>query len=336
MADLTTSWMGLELRSPLVVGASPLADDVELARRLSGAGAGAIVMRSVFEEQITAEQLAVHRLVDSHIDTNAEASSFWPESGLVPIGAEGITSAVRRCKQELDIPVVASLNGVTPGGWTQYAAELRAAGADAIELNLYEVATECDVTSDEIERRQLDVVQAVVGAVDVPVSVKLSPFYASVPSFVRRLEEVGAAGVTLFNRFYQPDVDPDTLDVDRRLIPSTPSELPLRLHALALLHGRVSLSLAATGGVHHGIDAAKAILCGADVVQLVSVLLAQPVEELARVLAELERWLEHHGYASGAEARGATAISRVADPGAWERLNYVQVLDGWTRHSRRR
>lgn len=329
MADLTTTWLGLDLASPFIVGASPLADDLDALRGLVAAGAGAVVLRSVFEEQIVAEQLAVHRFIDSRIDHDAEARSFLPDSGSFPVGAEPTVAHLHRVRAAVDIPVVASLNGVTPGGWTDIARQLAAGGADAIELNLYDLATGLDETSAEVEDRQLQVAASVVAAVDVPVTVKLSPFYTALPNFVRRLEHTGVAGVAVFNRFYQPDVDPDTLDLDRHLHLSTPAELPLRLHALALLHGRVGLSLAVTGGVHRGRDAAKAILCGADGVQVVSALLVGGPAHLARLHLELGEWLDEMGYRTVADACGAMALDNVADPHAFERVNYTRLLDGW-------
>ena len=329
MAELATTWLGLELTSPFVIGASPLADDLDGLRALVDAGAGAVVLHSVFEEQILAEQLAVHHFVDSRIDTDAEARSFLPESATFPVGADPTLAHLERVRAAVDLPVVASLNGVTPGGWTDIATRMEAAGADAIELNLYDLVTGFDETAADIEDRQHDVVSAVVAAVDLPVTVKLSPFYTASPAFVRRLEQAGAAGVAVFNRFYQPDVDPDTLDVDRHLHLSTPAELPLRLHALALLHGRVGLSLAATGGVHSGRDAAKAVLCGATAVQVVSALLVGGAPQLTRMRADLVEWLDEMGYRSVDEARGAMALDNVADPHAWERVNYTRLIQGW-------
>ena len=329
MADLTTTWLGLELVSPIVVGASPLADDIAGLRALVEAGAGAVVLRSVFEEQILADQLAVHRFMDSHIDNDAEARSFLPGSGTFPVGAELAVTHLERVRAAVDVPVIASLNGVTPGGWTDIAGQMEAAGASAIELNLYDLATGFDETGADIENRQHDVVASVVTTVDIPVTVKLSPFYTALPSFVRRLEQAGAAGVSVFNRFYQPDVDPDTLDLDRHLHLSTSAELPLRLHALALLHGRVALSLAATGGVHTGRDAAKAILCGATIVQVVAALLQGGPEDLAGMRRDLDGWLDEMGYQGVDEACGVMALDNVADPHHWERVNYTRLLQGW-------
>jgi len=330
MVDLRTRWLGLELPGPLVVGACPLGNDLGTLERLVAAGAGAVVLPSLFEEQLVHEQLGAHLFLDTYVDTNAEARSFLPDSDVFSLGAEPTLAQIQRCKAALGVPVLASLNGTTPGGWTRLAAELAAAGADAIEVNLYEVVTDPARSSHDVEERQLEVVASVVEAVPVPVSVKLSPFYSSLPGFVARLAQVGAAGVVLFNRFYQPDVDLDTLGVDRHLVLSSPAELPLRLHALALLHGRTPLELACTGGVHQGTDAAKAVLCGATVVQTVSALLAdEPAAALARLLRELVAWLDERGYATVDEARGATALDNVADPAAWERVNYARMLQGW-------
>jgi dihydroorotate dehydrogenase (fumarate) len=329
MVDLTCTWLGLELASPLVVGASPLCDTTAAARRFVDAGAGAIVLRSLFEEQLVADQLAAHRFFDSHVDTNAEARSFLADTEVFAIGATPTTDRIHALTDTVDVPIIASLNGVTPGGWTTYARQLQDAGAAAIELNLYDVATDLAETGEEIERRQLQVVADVVAEVTVPVSVKLSPFYASVPSFVARLADAGAAGVVLFNRYYQPDIDLETLDIDRHLQLSTSAELPLRLHALAIVHGRTPLSLASSGGVHRGTDAAKAILSGAHAVQMVSTLLEGGPDRLHQIHRELTAWLDERGYRDLDEARGATALDNVANPHEFERLNYAHLLQSW-------
>ena len=330
MVDLGCDWLGLRLANPFVVGASPLCDSADDAVALVDAGASAVVVHSLFEEQLIADQVSANRYLDSMIDTNAEAPSFLPETDVFSGSANPMLRHVRRLTEVLDVPVVASLNGVTPGGWTGYARELAGAGAAAIELNLYDVATDLDETGEDIEERQLSVVADVVGVVDVPVSVKLSPFYASVPNFVTRLEAVGAAGVVLFNRFYQPDLDLETLDIARHLVLSTPAELPMRLHAMAILHGRTQLSLAVSGGVHSGTDAAKAILSGADAVQLVSVLLKGGPSALARIVDELAGWMDAQGYRNLDEAKGATAMGNVANPHELQRLNYAQLLHSWS------
>ena len=291
MADLTTSWLGLELASPFVVSASPLSRDPAAVAAAVEAGAGAVVMYSLFEEQLVHEQLAAHRFFDGRLDGDAEARSFLPDSDVFAMDATPYVRQLERVRTRVDVPVVASLNGTTPGGWTRYARTLEDAGASALELNLYEVATSPHESGAAVEDRQLAVVAAVVAAVKIPVTVKLSPFYAALPSFVRRLEHAGARGVTVFNRFYQPDLDLDHLDVDRRLVASTSAELPLRLHALAVLAPICELSLGCTGGVHTGLDAAKAILCGAHVVAVASALLMNGPRHLGVLRVELAAWL---------------------------------------------
>ena len=329
MPDLSTTWLGLSLRSPLVVAASPLSRDPDAIAQAVAAGAGAVVMHSLFEEQLIHEQMSAHRFIDSRIDMDAETQGMRPGSGAFPIDAEPYLRELEKLKQRVDVPVLASLNGTTPGGWTSYAKRLENAGADALELNLYEVATSPDESGAAVEQRQLEVVRLVVRAVKLPVNIKLTPFYASVPAFVRSLEQAGAKGVVVFNRFYQPDIALETLDVDRRLVLSTPAELPLRLHALALLSPTTQLSLGCTGGVHAGLDAAKAILSGAHIVQLASVLLQRGPGHVAALRDELAGWLEAKGYKSSAEARGVLNLGSAPDPHAWERLNYTQMLDGW-------
>jgi dihydroorotate dehydrogenase (fumarate) len=329
MSDLTTTWLGLSLTSPLVVAACPVSKDVELAAAAVEAGASAIVMYSLFEEQLVEEQMAAHRFLDARTDTDAEARSFLPDSDVFSLGAEPYLAQLAKLRKRVDVPIIASLNGTTPGGWTRYARELEAGGASAIELNLYEVATSPDESGERIEERQLAVVSAVVSAVQIPVTVKLTPFYASVPAFARRLERSGARGVTLFNRFYQPDVDLDELDVDRKLVLSTSRELPLRLHALAILSPGTGLDLACSGGAHTGQDIAKALVCGADVIQVASVLLERGPAYISVLRDQLTHWLTDKGYVSSNEARGVLALGSAPDPHAWERLNYVRVLDGW-------
>ncbi len=329
MPDLTTHWLGLTLKSPFVVSACPISTDPALVERAVEAGAGAIVMHSLFEEQLTADQMAAHSLLDVLADSDAESCSFLPDVDAFSLDAEPYMRELERLRTRVDVPIVASLNGVTPGGWTRYARRLEAAGASALELNLYEVATEPDEDGAALEKRQVEVVASVVAAVSIPINVKLSPFYSSVPAFVRRLERAGAKGVAVFNRFYQPDVDIDELDVDRRLVHSTPAELPLRLHALAILSPVTRLSLACTGGVHGGRDAAKAILSGAHVVALASVLLQHGPEHLLVIKSELCEWLDRKGYRGSAEARGVLDLSSSPDPHAWERTNYTRVVKGW-------
>ena len=336
MADLSTQWLGLSLKSPLVVAASPLSKDPQAIADAVAVGAGAVVLHSLFEEQLIHDQMAAHRFIDARMDMDAETQGIGAGAGAFAMDAGPHLAELERLKKRVDVPILASLNGTTPGGWTSYAKRLESAGADALELNLYEVATSPDESGAAVEDRQLEVVRSVVAAVNVPVSVKLSPFYASVPAFVRGLEEAGARGVVVFNRYYQPDIELETLDVDRRLHLSTSAELPLRLHALALLSPVTPLSLACTGGVHSGLDAAKAILCGAHVVQLASVLLERGPKHVAVLSAELDAWLDAKGYLSSAEARGVLDLRSAPDAHAWERLNYTRMLEGWRPREGRR
>lgn len=329
MPDLRTTWMGLPLASPVVVGAGPLTHDVAAVEVAVAAGAGAVVMYSLFEEQVANEPMAAHHFIEARPDAPEELQPAGAHVDVFSLGAEPYLARLQRIKERVKVPVLASLNGVTPGGWTAFARACEARGADAIELNLYDVVTSAEESAARVEARQLEVVRAVVRAVDVPVTVKLSPFYTSVPAFVKGLEATGAAGATVFNHYYQPDVDLDTLGVDRRLKLSTPAELPLRLHALAMLAPLTPLALACSGGVHSGRDAAKALLCGADVVQVTSVLLHHGAAHVARLLEECDAWLRATGYASSDEARGVLAMGSARDASVFERINYVRMLDAW-------
>lgn len=329
MIDAAVDWLGLTLRSPIIVGACPLSDDLEALHACVSAGAGAVVMRSLFEEQLIAEQMAAHRFIDSRVNTDAEARSFFPESGVFSMNSQSYLARLEVLRGELDVPVIASLNGISPGGWTAHAAELEQAGASAIELNLYDVATGVTETGMSLEERQLNVVRSVVQRVKVPVSVKLSPFYSSLPAFVDTLQHTGAHGLVLFNRFYQPDIDLNALTLRRDITLSSSYELPLRLHALAVLFGNTGLDLSASGGVHYGDDAAKAILCGAKTVQVVSAILRNGPEAIRSIKDALLHRLSTMGYQTVSEARGALSLINAPDAHTWERLNYARLLQGW-------
>ena len=327
--NLSAPYLGLTLRNPLIVGASPFADDIDVARRLADAGAAAIVMRSLFEEQIDAEQIALLQHVEGTAATSAEASSFFPDYSEYQLGIDHYLRQLGRLKHSVPIPVIASLNGCRPGGWTDFARRFEAAGADAIELNVYQVATDPTRAGDEIEAETLQMVSDVASSVRVPVSVKLSPFYTSPAHFVASLEAQGAAGVVLFNRFYQPDLDVEDLEVCPTLRLSEQGELLLRLRWLAILSPHVGTSLAASGGIHQATDVVKCLLAGAHAVQVVSVLLRHGPEVLSALLAGVEAWLREHGYESVSQLRGAMNMRRCPDPAAFERANYIRILQSW-------
>ncbi|NUP94877.1 MAG: dihydroorotate dehydrogenase-like protein [Planctomycetaceae bacterium] len=327
--DLTTNYLGLRLPHPLVAGASPLVDDLELVQRVADAGASAIVMHSLFEEQIRGEALARERFHDVHALSHAEAPSYLPASDEFRLGPDEYLEQIRRIRRRVPIPVIASLNGTTEGSWLAYARSTQEAGANALELNLYELVTSIDVSADDVERRSLDVVRAVRKSVTIPVAVKLSPFYTSLPRFASQLVASGADGIVLFNRFYQADIDADALEVVRSLRLSEPGELLLRLRWLAILSAQVRTSYAVSGGVHSGLDAVKAVMAGADCVQVVSALLRHGPERMGTLLSELREWLEQHEYDSLEQARGSMNLKRCPDPRGFERANYVQVLQSW-------
>lgn len=324
--DLSTRYLGLDLPHPFMPGASPMVDDLDTVRRLEDAGAAAIVMHSLFEEQIEQEQIAVLAALDSPRDTFAEASSFLPEPDEFALGPGEYLEQLRLVREAVDVPVIGSLNGTEAGRWLDYAQAIEEAGAHAIELNIYQVATDPTTTARRMEREVLQMVEEVRGRVSIPVAVKLSPFYTAMANFAQELDEVGADALILFNRFYQPDIDVEEIIVDRRLVLSDPSELPLRLRWLAILHGRLKCSLALTGGVHQAVDAVKAIMCGADVIQVVSALLKWGPEHLGVVRRDFENWLEDHEYDSLRQLKGSLSLERCPDPAAFERANYMHIL----------
>jgi dihydroorotate dehydrogenase (fumarate) len=329
MIDLSTQYLGLTLPHPLIPGASPLSDDLDGVRRLEDAGAAAIVFRSLFEEQIALEQMSEFMHLDAHAESSAEAASYFPAPHDFALGPYHYLELLRRAKESVRIPLIASLNGTTPGGWTEYARLMAEAGADALELNLYRIATDPDISSDQIERQVIDTVKQVRDAVAIPVAVKLSPFFAGLAHLARELDRAGADGIVLFNRFYQPDIDVDELAAVRTLHLSDSSELLLRLHWMAILSGRVRASLAVTGGVHTAVDVVKATMAGAHATQMVSALLRRGPAHLGTVLADLEAWLEEHEWNSLSEMRGNMNLFKVPDPEAYERANYMLMLQSW-------
>lgn len=327
--NLSTPYLGLKLKNPLVVGASPFGDNTHVALELQDAGAGAIIMRSLFEEQVDAEQQAVVHHQEVVADSNPEGTSYFPRYEEYQLAPDQYLRQLAQLKSSLSIPVIASLNGWRPGGWTSYAKRMESAGADAIELNLYQLATDPALAGDQIEAEMLQTVRDTVEAVRIPVAVKLSSFHTAPVHFTKELERSGAAGIVVFNRFYQPDFNLEELEVQPQLRLSDSSELLLRLRWLAILSPHLRCSLAASGGVHQAEDLIKALLAGANVVQVVSVLLKHGPKYLTILLAGLRRWMEEHGYTSIEEVRGAMNLRRCPDPAGFERANYQRILQSW-------
>lgn len=327
--DLSTRYLGLDLAHPVMTGASPLVDRLDLVRRLEDAGAAALTMHSLFEEQILMEQRATLQHIEAHAESYAEALSFFPNPDDYALGPDQYLEQIRRIKSAVDIPVIASLNGATGNGWIEYARLIEQAGADALELNIYFLATDPRETAADIESRVVRIAGAVKEAVRIPVAVKLSPFFSSLANLAAQLEGAGVDGLVLFNRFYQPDIDVESLDVAPRLLLSDSSELLLRLRWLAILAGRSQLSLACSGGVHTGVDAIKAIMAGASGVQVVSAILHHGPDRLKKILDELVQWMEEHEYESVSQMLGSMSLLRCPDPAAFERANYTRILQTW-------
>ena len=328
--DLTTPYLGLQLKNPFVPSASPLSRSIGDARRLEDAGAAAIIMYSLFEEAVTAEEETMVRFLHHQETGFAEAESFLPDHYDFSNGQERYLENLRALKEQLEIPVIGSLNGTTPGGWISHAREMEQAGADALELNIYQVAADIGVSGSEIEQRYLELLTQLRQQVEIPINMKLSPAFSSVANMVKQLELAGAKGVSLFNRFYQPDINIDTLRLTHSLHTSTSIESLLAMRWIAILHGRTSLSLGATGGVHTAEDAIKLLLAGADVVHLCSLLLEQGPQALAQIIAGVEAWMEEQGFESVEDFRGRVSQSAVADPSEFERVNYVHILDSFS------
>jgi dihydroorotate dehydrogenase (fumarate) len=326
--DLSTKYLGLELPHPLMPGASPLVDDMGMVRRLEDAGASAIVMHSLFEEQIASEQREA-LLFESHAESNAEAVSYAPDPGIFALGPDEYLEQIQRIRAAVSVPVIASLNGTTPQSWIEYARLIEQAGAHALEINVYHLAIDPMENGEDVESRTLQTAEAVKGAVSIPVAVKLSPFYSAFANFARKLDDAGADGLVIFNRFYQPDIDVEALDVLPTVHLSDSGDLLLRLRWLAVLSGRVRASLAVTGGVHTSLDAIKAVMAGAHAVQMVSALLRRGPEHLRRVREEMAQWLEEHGYESLRQMQGSMSLARSGNPAALERSNYMRVLQSW-------
>jgi dihydroorotate dehydrogenase (fumarate) len=333
MADLRTRYLGLELRSPLVASPSPLTGELDGLRRLEAAGAGAVVLPSLFEEDLAEETRQVDALLATGA-TGAEASAGHPAQAGYGAGPAAYLTLVSRAKKELTVPVVASLNGVSRGGWVRYASRLEQAGADALELNIYYVSSRPGLSASEVEWHYLDVVRAVRQAIGIPLAVKLSPYFSSLANLAGQLVEAGANGLVLFNRFYQPDLDIEAMEVRPALELSSSVELRLPLRWIAILHRRFGVSLAASTGVHTATDVLKVLLAGADVAMMTSALLRNGPDHLRSVEVEVRDWMDGHGFETVGQLRGQLSQRSVPDPAAFERANYIKTLASHPMHSR--
>lgn len=327
--DLTTNYLGLTLKNPVMPGASPLVDSLDNVRRLEDAGAAAIVMHSLFEEQITSEQLAEFAHTEMPAESFGEATSYFPHMEDYALGPDRYLEQIAKIKSMVEVPVIGSLNGTTLGGWTDHARLIEQAGADALELNVYYIATNPDETGVEVEQRTLDILAAVKDTVKIPIAVKLSPFFSSPGNFAKQLDAAGASGLILFNRFYQPDIDIEELEATHRLDLSNSTELRLRLRWAAILHGHLDASIGISGGIHSVEDIIKAVMCGASAVQTVSCLLKNGPARIGSLIQGLRHWLEDHEYESVSQMCGSMSLQHCPDPSVFERANYLKVLQLW-------
>jgi dihydroorotate dehydrogenase (fumarate) len=327
--DLSTKYLGLTLRNPLVVSPSPLCEDLGNIRKMEDSGAGAVVLHSLFEEQIAVESYELDRYLSHGAESYAESLSYFPDLTGYNLGPEGYLEHVARAKAAVKIPIISSLNGVSTGGWIRYAQKMEQAGADALELNIYSVPTDPEVSSAQVEQAYCELVRDVRASVHIPVAVKIGPYFTAMANLAQRLEEAGASGLVLFNRFYQPDFDLEALEIVPSLHLSTPAELLTRLHWVAILYGRIGADLAVTGGVHTAHDVLKAMMAGAQVAMMTSALLKRGIEHLASVLGELTAWMEEHEYESIRQMQGSMSQRKVAHPNAFLRANYLKVLSSY-------
>ena len=333
MVDLTTTYLGLTLKNPLVASPSPLSEKVENVKRMEEAGIAAVVMYSLFEEQIIHESLELDHFLSRGTESFAEALTYFPNVGKFSLAPDKYIETLEKTKLAVDIPVMGSLNGVSTGGWIEYAHKIQDAGADAMELNLYYLPTDPNLTSSQLEDNYLKLVSDIRKEVKIPLAVKLAPFFTALPNFARRLVEAGADGLVLFNRFYQPDLDLENLEVVPNLVLSSSDELRLPLRWIAILYGKVKADLALTSGVHTSNDAIKAIMAGANVAMTTSALLKRGSSAIQQILTGMEGWMIAHEYVSVSQMRGSMSQGAVAEPAAFERANYMKVLNSFNPES---
>jgi len=329
MTDLSTSYLGLSLKNPLVVSPSPLCQDLGSIRQMEDAGAAAVVLHSLFEEQLTLESQELDHFLAHGTDSFAEALSYFPDLGRYNLGPDEYLEHIRKAKAAVKIPIIGSLNGVSTGGWISYAKKIEQAGADALELNVYYIPTDPEMSGAQVEQMYLDLVRDMRASVKIPVAVKLGPYFSALASMARRLDQAGANGLVLFNRFYQPDFDLEKLEVTPNLVLSRSDELRLRLTWVGILYGRVKADLAITGGVHTAEDAIKSMMAGARVAMMTSALLRNGIPHLKTVLSGVADWMEKHEYVSIRQMQGSMSQKSVAEPAAFERANYMKVLSSY-------
>jgi dihydroorotate dehydrogenase (fumarate) len=327
--DLSTTYLGLKLKNPIVPSASPLSHTIDGMKRMEDAGASAIVMYSLFEEQIEHEKAEVEHYLSYGVESFAESLTYFPQVGDYNLGPDEYVELVRKAKKALGIPIIGSLNGISVGGWISYARKLQDAGADALELNVYYIPTDPQLVSQDVEDRYLEVLHAVKETVRIPIAMKLSPFFTSLAHMAQRLVNGGASGLVLFNRFYQPDIDIEALEVRPNLNLSSSNALRLPMRWIGILHGRVKASLAATSGIHTAQDVIKAVMAGADVTMVCSELLKQGTGRITEILTDLDRWMIEHEYVSIEQMKGSMSQKSVADPAAFERANYMKALQSY-------
>jgi dihydroorotate dehydrogenase (fumarate) len=330
MVDLTTTYLGLKLKNPRVASAAqPISEKVETAKRLEAAGIAALVMYSLFEEQIIHESLELDHYLSVGSEISPEVTSFYPETGSFTLAPQAYIEAVSKTKKALKIPVIGSLNGVSTGGWIKYARKIEEAGADALELNLYYLATDPNLTASELEESYVELVGDVCRSISIPVAVKLSPFLTAIPNIAMRLVKAGAKGLVLFNRFYQPDIDLEALEVVPNLVLSNTHEMRLPLRWIAILYGRIQADLALTSGIHTAEDVLKSMMAGASVAMMTSELLQKGFDRVPAILADMEKWMVDHEYTSIHQMKGSLSQKSVKEPAAFERANYMKILNSY-------
>jgi len=331
---LSTTYLGLRLRSPLVPSASPLSENIDNIKLMEDAGAAAVVFHSLFEEQLDRERFELEYYLSETTDTFAEALTFFPEPSSFRVGADTYLDNIAKAKASVGMPIIASLNVSSLGGWLKYAQSIEQVGADALELNLYSIPTDPEISAEEIEQGYLSVVAALKAQLKIPIAVKLSPYFTNFARFAHRLDREGANGLVLFNRFYQPDIELETLEISPNILLSTPMAMRVPMRWIALLHGRINASLAATSGIHRATDALKMLMAGADVTMLCSVLLRRGIDHLAVIEKEMLQWLDEHEYESVEQLKGSMSQEHCPDPAAFERAQYMRALSSYPRSNR--